>query len=137
MKLFEGCLGYANGAQSRDFVYIDDVTAVLLHFLDKPVSGIYNCGTGRAQPFNDVALSVINSLRHFNNEPELSLQDAVDCGELEYIPFPEALKGKYQAFTEANLTQLRHGGCDVRFRTVQEGTRDYMEYLLKTFPRVE
>ena len=137
VKLFEGCLGYANGAQSRDFVYIDDVTAVLLHFLDKPVSGIYNCGTGRAQPFNDVALSVINSLRHFNNEPELSLQDAVDCGELEYIPFPEALKGKYQAFTEANLTQLRHGGCDVRFRTVQEGTRDYMEYLLKTFPRVE
>ena len=55
VKLFEGCLGYGNGEQSRDFVYVGDVCKVLMHFLDKPVSGVYNCGTGRAQPFNDVS----------------------------------------------------------------------------------
>lgn len=137
VKLFEGCLGYANGAQSRDFVYIDDVTAVLMHFLNNPVSGIYNCGTGRAQPFNDVALSVINALRRHANEPELTLQEAVQCGELEYITFPEALKGKYQAFTQANLTHLRESGCNVKFRSVEEGTSDYMAYLLATYPQVD
>lgn len=137
VKLFEGCLGYGNGEQSRDFVYIDDVTQVLMHFLDKPVSGIYNCGTGRAQPFNDVALSVINALREANGKITLTLDEAVRTGELEYIAFPEALKGKYQAFTQANLTALRASGCDVTFRTVEEGTRDYMQYLLATYPNVD
>ncbi len=137
VKLFEGCLGYGNGEQSRDFVYIDDVTAVLMHFLDKPVSGIYNCGTGRAQPFNDVSLSVINALRRAEGLSALSLEEAVSSGELEYIAFPEALKGKYQAFTEANLTNLRAAGCDVAFRSVEEGTTAYMQYLLKAHPNVE
>lgn len=136
VKLFEGCLGYGNGEQLRDFVYIDDVCSVLLHFLDKPVSGIYNCGTGRAQPFNDVALSVINSLRASEGRAELTLAEAVSSGELEYISFPEALKGKYQAYTQANLEKLRAAGCDVKFRSVQEGTRDYMNYLLKACPEV-
>lgn len=134
VKLFEGCLGYANGAQERDFVYIDDVCSVLMHFLENPVSGIYNCGSGRAQPFNDVALSVINSLRVAEGKVELTLDQAVASGELEYIPFPEALKGKYQAFTQANLTNLRKAGCNVSFRSVQEGTRDYMNFLLATNP---
>lgn len=134
VKLFEGCLGYKNGAQERDFVYIEDVCNVLMHFLDHPVSGIYNCGSGRAQPFNDVALSVINSLRVAEGKEELTLEQAVATGELEYIPFPEALKGKYQAYTQANLTKLRAAGCNVAFRTVQEGTRDYMNFLLATNP---
>ena len=110
---------------------------VLLHFLDKPVSGIYNCGTGRAQPFNDVALSVVNSLREHDGKPQLTLEEAVRTGEIEYIAFPEALKGKYQAFTQANLTKLRAAGCDVEFRTVQEGTHDYMQNLLAAYPVVE
>ena len=109
----------------------------LLHFLDKPVSGIYNCGTGRAQPFNDVALSVINALRENEGKSQLSLAEAVASGELEYIAFPEALKGKYQAFTQANLENLRKAGCDVEFRTVQEGTREYMQNLLSAFPNVD
>ncbi|MGN1150210.1 MAG: NAD-dependent epimerase/dehydratase family protein, partial [Sutterella sp.] len=137
VKLFEGSLGYGNGEQSRDFVYVGDVVKVLLHFLDKPVSGIYNCGTGRAQPFNDVALSVVNSLREHDGKPQLTLEEAVQTGEIEYIAFPEALKGKYQAFTQANLTKLRAAGCDVEFRTVQEGTRDYMKNLLAAYPVVE
>ena len=137
VKLFEGCLGYGNGEQSRDFVYVGDVVKVLMHFLDKPVSGIYNCGTGRAQPFNDVALSVVNSLREHEGKPQLTLEEAVRAGDIEYIPFPEALKGKYQAFTQANLTKLREAGCDVQFRTVQEGTHDYMQNLLAAYPVVE
>lgn len=137
VKLFEGCLGYDNGAQLRDFVYIDDVVNVLMHFLDKPVSGIYNCGTGRAQPFNDVALSVVNSLREAEGKSAFGLEEAVAAGEIEYIPFPEALKGKYQAYTQADLTKLRAAGCDVSFRSVQEGTRAYMHELLKTYPNVE
>lgn len=137
VKLFEGCLGYGNGEQSRDFVYVGDVCKVLMHFLDKPVSGVYNCGTGRAQPFNDVALSVINALREHDGRQQLTLEEAIATGELEYIAFPEALKGKYQAFTQANLENLRKAGCDVEFRTVQEGTREYMQNLLAAFPNVE
>lgn len=131
VKLFEGCLGYANGAQKRDFVYVDDVVAVNLHFLDQPVSGIYNCGTGRAQEFNDVALTVVNTLREKRGEAPLTLQEAADCGAIEYIPFPQALVGKYQAFTQADLTNLRNAGCDVKFKTVQEGTRLYMLNLIE------
>ena len=137
VKLFEGCLGYGNGEQSRDFVYIDDVCNVLMHFLDKPVSGVYNLGTGRAQPFNDVALSVVNSLRASEGLSELSLSEAVEGGQIEYIAFPEALKGKYQAYTCANLDNLRAAGCDVAFKTVQEGTREYMQHLLAAYPQGE
>lgn len=137
VKLFEGCLGYANGAQMRDFVYVEDVCNVLMHFLDRPVSGIYNCGTGRAQPFNDVALSVVNAIRESEGRETLSLEAAVASGEIEYIAFPEALKGKYQAYTQANLEKLRASGCDVPFRTVQEGTRDYIRKLLVEYPNGE
>lgn len=137
VKLFEGCLGYGNGEQVRDFVYIDDVCDVLMHFLEKPQSGIYNCGTGRAQPFNDVALSVVNSLREAKGQALLTLDAAVASGEIEYISFPEALKGKYQAYTQANLENLRAAGCNVAFRSVQEGTRDYMHYLLGAHPIVD
>lgn len=137
VKLFEGCLGYGNGEQSRDFVYVKDVCAVLLHFLDHPVSGIYNCGTGRAQPFNAVSLSVVNTIRESEGLPALTLEEAVAKGEIEYIPFPDALKGKYQAYTQANLTKLRAAGCNVRFRSVEEGTADYMRVLLKEYPNID
>jgi ADP-L-glycero-D-manno-heptose 6-epimerase len=135
VKLFEGCLGYGNGEQKRDFVYVKDVVAVAMHFLDHPVSGIYNCGTGRAQPFNDVALSVVNSLREAEGKEALTLQEAVDLGEIEYIPFPQDLIGRYQAYTQANLEKLRAAGCSVRFRTVQEGVRDYMKVLGKLYAK--
>ena len=75
---------------------MEDVCKVLLHFLDKPVSGIYNCGTGRAEPFNNVSLAVVNGIRASEGKEQLTLQGAVAAGEIEYIPFPEALKGKYQ-----------------------------------------
>ena len=131
VKLFEGCLGYGNGCQMRDFVYVEDVVSVAMHFMQAGKSGIFNCGTGRAQPFNDIALTVVNSLGNTN----FSLEEAVSKGLIEYIDFPEALKGKYQAFTQADLTALREkGGYEGTFRTVQEGTSSYMEYLKKAHP---
>ncbi len=133
VRLFEGCLGYGNGGQMRDFVFVKDVVAVAMHFLNKPVTGIYNCGTGRAQPFNDIALTVVNTL----SEKHLTLKEAVSEGLIEYITFPEALKGKYQAYTQANLEKLRAAGCDVKFRSVEEGTAEYMHYLAKTYPTGE
>ena len=131
VKLFEGCLGYANGAQMRDFVYVEDVVKVNFFCLDKSISGIYNCGTGRAQQFNDVALTVVNTLREVKGESPLSLEEAVRHDFIKYIPFPQALVGKYQAFTQADLTLLRKAGCEVEFKSVQEGTRLYMLKLLK------
>ena len=136
VRLFKGCLGYGNGEQERDFVYVDDVIAVNLHFFDKPVTGIYNCGTGRAQPFNDVSLGVVNALRTHEGKEKVTLEQAVKEGFIRYIPFPESLKGKYQAYTQADLTKLRAAGCDVRFRSVEEGTADYVADLLERYQDV-
>ena len=131
VKLFEGCMGYENGEQKRDFIYVKDVVKVLMHFFEHPVSGIFNCGTGRAQTFNDVALSVVNSFH--SNGNTISLNEAIDSKQIEYIHFPDDLLGKYQAYTEANLANLRKAGCDVQFRSVEEGVSDYMNYLKTKF----
>jgi ADP-L-glycero-D-manno-heptose 6-epimerase len=131
VRLFEGSHGYANGEQQRDFIHVDDVIRVNLHFWSRPVSGIYNLGTGRAQPFNDVALAVVNTLREQEGHAPLALAAAVRQGLIEYVAFPEALKGKYQAFTQADLTQLRAAGYDQPFQSVEHGTSSYMRWLLQ------
>jgi ADP-L-glycero-D-manno-heptose 6-epimerase len=114
----------------RDFVFIDDVVAVNLWFLDHPgQSGIFNLGTGKAQPFNDVAISVINTLRQRQNEAPLSLEEAVRGGMIDYIAFPPALVGKYQSYTQADLSTLRAAGCDHAFADVQAGVGAYMQKL--------
>ncbi len=130
VKLFEGSHGYANGEQRRDFIHVDDAVAVNLHFWDKPVAGIYNLGTGRAQSFNDVALTVVNTLRTAQGQPALPLADAVAQGLIEYIAFPEALRGKYQAYTQADLSRLRAAGYTAPMLTVEEGTAKYVRWLL-------
>jgi ADP-L-glycero-D-manno-heptose 6-epimerase len=130
VKLFEGSHGYANGAQCRDFIHVDDVVAVNLFFWQKPTSGIYNVGTGRAQEFNDVALTVVNTLRAERNEAPLGLAQAARTGAIEYVPFPDALRGKYQAFTQADVTRLREAGFDAPMKTVEQGTAAYMRWLL-------
>ena len=114
-RLFEGCDGYGNGEQRRDFIYIDDVVDVNLWFLDNPdKSGIVNLGSGRCQSFNDVANAVI--AWH-------------GTGELEYIPFPDHLRGRYQSFTEADMSALRALGYDKPFRSVEQGVPLYMDWL--------
>ena len=131
VRLFGGWDGYGDGGQSRDFIYVDDVVDVNLFFLDHPEkSGVFNCGTGRAQPFNDVARTVVNTMRAHGGMPELPLEDLVAQGLLRYIPFPDDLKGRYQSHTEADLTQLREAGYDKPFSDVQTGVSAYVKALL-------
>ena len=130
VKLFEGCDGYANGEQRRDFVAVSDVAKVNLFFLDHPEkSGIFNLGSGRAQSFNDVAVASVNGGRALAGEAALPLDELLRRGLIEYIPFPDALKGKYQSFTQADLTKLRAAGYDAEFATVEEGVKHYVEWL--------
>jgi ADP-L-glycero-D-manno-heptose 6-epimerase len=127
VKLFGEYGGYAPGQQTRDFVFVDDVVAVNLWFFDHPEkSGIFNLGSGRAQPFNDVAVGVINAL-HPGGVPDAAT--ALDLGLLDYIPFPDALRGKYQCYTQADLTALRNAGCDHAFADVATGVTRYMQAL--------
>ncbi|HET9644070.1 MAG TPA: ADP-glyceromanno-heptose 6-epimerase [Burkholderiaceae bacterium] len=131
VKLFGDYGGYAAGAQSRDFVHVDDVVAVNLWFLDHPeASGIFNLGTGRAQPFNDVAHATINACRRHEGLPALSLQEQVAQELVRYIPFPEALRGKYQCHTQADLSSLRSVGCEHRFADVSSGVAHYVDWLV-------
>ena len=133
VKLFGEYGGYGAGGQMRDFVFIDDVVAVNLWFLDHPEkSGIFNLGTGRAQPFNDVAIAVINTLREGQNDEALSRDEAARGGLIDYIDFPAALVGKYQSYTQADLSALRAAGCNHAFADVQTGVASYMQWLSKS-----
>jgi ADP-L-glycero-D-manno-heptose 6-epimerase len=120
VRLFKGTDSYADGEQRRDFVFVDDISALNTWFLDRPdVSGIFNAGTGNAQTFNDVANAVIRW--H-------------GSGEIRYIPFPEHLAGAYQSFTEADIGALRAVGCKHRFQTVDEGVKTYLDWIAGTNP---
>ena len=108
-KLFAGSDNF-----KRDFIYVGDVVEVNLWFWKNKVSGIFNCGTGRAESFQSVADAVL---------------DYHKKGEIDYIPFPEHLKGRYQSFTQADLTKFRKTGCPIEFKTVSQGTTEYMQWL--------
>ncbi len=105
-KLFAGSDEF-----KRDFIYVGDVCKVNLCFFANGVSGIFNCGTGHAEPFRAVAEAVV---KHHGK------------GNIESIPFPEHLKGAYQEYTQADLTKLRAAGCNVQFKTVAEGVAEYL-----------
>lgn len=114
-KLFEGIDGYGNGEQRRDFVSVEDVVKVNLWFLDHPEhSGIFNLGTGRSESFNDMANAVI---------------EWHGKGSIDYIPFPDHLKGAYQSFTQADISKLRSVGYDEAFLSVNEGVKKYLDWL--------
>lgn len=130
VRLFGEYGDYGPGQQSRDFISVGDVVAVNLWFLQHPdVSGIFNLGTGRAQPFNDVALATVNTARARKGEAALPLDALVEQGLIEYTPFPEALVGKYQSFTQADLNELRGTGCDHAFADVATGVASYFDWL--------
>ncbi len=131
VKLFEGHEGWKAGEQQRDFVSVDDVVKVNLHFLNQALagkgkSGIFNLGTGRAQTFNEVAQAVINTM----DGTQHSVAQLVSSKKIEYIAFPDALKGKYQSFTQADLTRLRAAGYKANFLSVQEGVSRYVNARL-------
>lgn len=131
VKLFEGYGGYGNGEQRRDFVYVGDVVKVNMDFLESRRSGIFNLGTGRAQSFNELAAATVNACRALEGKPALAVAELVAQGIIEYIPFPDALKGKYQSFTEADLSQLRGAGYEGAFASVEEGVADYVKWLAR------
>jgi ADP-L-glycero-D-manno-heptose 6-epimerase len=108
-RLFEGTDGYAAGEQRRDFVSVGDVVAMNLFFALGPArQGIFNAGTGASRSFNDIARAAI---------------DLLGRGEIEYIPFPESLRGKYQSFTESDISRLREAGYTAPLGTLEEGMR--------------
>jgi ADP-L-glycero-D-manno-heptose 6-epimerase len=130
VRLFGAYGGYGPGMQVRDFIHVDDVVAINLWFLEHGgVNGVFNVGTGRAQPFNDVAHAVVNGWRERAGEPALPLQQLVERGLVEYIDFPDALVGKYQSFTQADLGALRKAGCQHAFADVAAGVRRYVQWL--------
>ncbi|MFG6176299.1 ADP-glyceromanno-heptose 6-epimerase [Halomonas sp. THAF12] len=115
LKLFGAWDGYEAGMQSRDFIYVGDVVDVNLWFLDHPeASGIFNLGTGRAEPFKAIGEAVT---------------DYYGKGRIEYIDFPDELKGRYQSYTRADIQRLREAGYDREFHTVAEGVKAYLEWL--------
>ncbi|MGK2960442.1 MAG: ADP-glyceromanno-heptose 6-epimerase [Candidatus Malihini olakiniferum] len=109
LKLLSGSENF-----QRDFIYVEDVAAVNLCFWQNGVSGIFNCGTGRAESFQAVADALL---------------DLHKKGQVEYIPFPEKLKCCYQALTQAELTKLRAAGYKKPFKTVAEGVSSYLTWL--------
>ena len=114
-KLFSGCDGFGDGEQRRDFVYVADAVKVNLWFMDnKDKSGIFNLGTGKSQSFNDMANAVISWHKK---------------GTIQYIDFPEHLKGRYQSFTEADISALRKIGYKDEFADVEQGVHQYLDRL--------
>ncbi len=123
VSLFESAHpDYAHGEQERDFVSVMDCVEVLWWFLrHATANGIFNVGTGQARTWNDLANAVFASL-----ERE---------ADIRYVPLPEALKESYQYHTQADLTRLRAVGCDVPFRSLEQGVSEYVRgHLLQPDP---
>ena len=132
VNLFGANDGYGNGEQTRDFVSVEDVAKVNLYFFDHPeLSGIFNLGTGRSQQFNELAAATVNACRAAEGKPEMSLKELVEEELIRYIPFPDALKGKYQSFTQADITKLREAGYKEEFLDVKQGVSRYVKWMLE------
>jgi ADP-L-glycero-D-manno-heptose 6-epimerase len=113
-RLFGPTDGYEAGEQRRDFVFVDDLIDMNLWFLENPSkSGIFNAGSGRCRSFNDLAREVIRTR---------------GAGDIEYIPFPESLRGRYQSFTEADLGNLRAVGYDRASTSLEDGISKYLTW---------
>jgi ADP-L-glycero-D-manno-heptose 6-epimerase len=132
VRLFTGSGGYGDGEQRRDFVSVEDCVKINLYLLDHPEkSGIFNAGTGAAQSFNDVAMTTVNACRKAGGEAPLTLAALRERGVIQYIPFPDDLRGRYQSYTQADLSKLRAAGYDAPFLTVEEGVARYCQSLLE------
>ena len=132
VRLFQGSGGYADGEQRRDFVHVSDaVRANLFFFEHRDTSGIFNVGTGQSRSFNDVALAVINACRLVDGQASLDLADAVNQGFLSYFPMPDALKGKYQNFTEASMEKMWATGFESPCVDVPSGVGQYAQSIYR------
>jgi ADP-L-glycero-D-manno-heptose 6-epimerase len=108
---------FKDGMQLRDFVYVKDLVNVIRFLMEnKPTSGIYNLGTGKARAFLDLAKATFNAM----NKPE----------NIEFIDTPIDIRDKYQYFTEANMEKLRKVGYNKAFYSLEEGIADYVKNYL-------
>lgn len=108
---------YPDGGQQRDFLYVKDAVAVMLWLLAHPeVGGLCNVGCGAARTWNALAAAVFTAMER-------------PCA-VDYVPMPEALRGKYQYFTEARLDRLRRAGYDRPFTSLEAGVSDYVRGYL-------
>ena len=119
IKIFEGNDGYANGEQRRDFVSIEDVVRVNLHFLDNEnVSGIFNLGTGKARSWNDLASALFTAMGREKN--------------IHYVDMPENIRSAYQYFTQAEMEKLQKAGYTLPFTELENAVQDYVQsYLMQ------
>ena len=131
VQLFEGSQGYGNGEQRRDFIHVDDVVAANLDFYGQPErSGIFNLGTGEAATFNAVAHATVNACRAAAGDAPRALEQLVADGTITYVAMPEVLRGKYQSFTQADVTRLRAAGYAAPMLSVADGVPRYVESLI-------
>jgi ADP-L-glycero-D-manno-heptose 6-epimerase len=109
--------GIADGDQRRDFIYVDDVTRVIMWLLASPkVSGIFNVGTGKARSFRELMLAGYAALGKTPN--------------IEYVDMPDAIRGSYQYFTEAKTERLRAAGYNGGFTALEDAVRSYVQGFL-------
>ena len=112
---------YKNGEQTRDFIYVDDLINVMLHFHDNEReinNGLYNIGTGSARTYNDLAKAIFKAV---GKDPVIN-----------YIDTPEDIREKYQYFTEADMTKVKSTGYEKVFMSLEETVAHYVnEYLAK------
>jgi ADP-L-glycero-D-manno-heptose 6-epimerase len=107
---------HKDGEQMRDFIYIDDVVNICIFLMqEKPISGIYNVGTGKARTFNDLVKAVFKSLGIKQN--------------ISYIDIPKEIRENYQYFTEAKIGKLRSTGYNVEFHELEQGIEKYINKL--------
>lgn len=108
---------FADGAQSRDFIYVMDVVDVIEWLsANQPTSGLYNLGTGEARPFLDLATSTFTAM---GREPKIV-----------YIDTPEDIRETYQYFTEAEMGKLREVGYSAEFTSLEAGITEYVQRFL-------
>jgi ADP-L-glycero-D-manno-heptose 6-epimerase len=111
---------YLDGEQMRDFIYVFDLVNVIFWLMkEKPSSGIYNLGSGKAETFLELGNAVFKALEL---EPKI-----------DFIDTPEDIREKYQYFTEANMQKLIKSGYTDIFKNIEEGAIDYVKnYLSKS-----
>jgi len=121
IKLFKSeRLDFEDGMQLRDFIYVKDAVQCVIYLLkNQHISGLFNIGTGKADSFKALGLSVANNL-------------GADESAIKYVNLPSDLKGKYQYFTEANIDKIRATGFNHNFKTLSEGVTDYIQGYLIT-----
>ncbi|MDB2461332.1 ADP-glyceromanno-heptose 6-epimerase [Gammaproteobacteria bacterium] len=116
ISLFKGTGGYGHGEQKRDFIYIDDVVSINMFFMKESLHDIYNVGTGKAEPFNEIANNIF---KYYKDKDR----------NFNYIAMPENLVPKYQNFTEANIAKLKKAGYKYDFFGLEEGIKNYLNDL--------